>query len=148
MTERPQFVTREAYLDKLRSELVEPKPYKFEGTYVYGGRDDNFQRGSIEIDKEGKVAGFINDSSSICDMHIVEGRICTKNNRTVLMFDKLPTGMLVPIHYYLEKPENGELSGRYDGLWSVKEKITEKNFRKLKKGVFCNQANLTVSEVK
>lgn len=147
MTERSKPVNREEYLAALQTELIDPKPYKLDGTYFYCDRD-NDHHGSIEIDKEGKIAGIIIDPNSMSDKHIVEGKIYTKNSRTILMFDKLPTGMLANIHYYLEKPADGKLDGKYDGLWSVKEKITENNFRKLKKGVFCNQANLTMSEVK
>lgn len=140
MRERFQVINRDVYLEKLRSELIDPKPYRFEGAYFFQGRD-NFQEGSLEVDRNGKIAGFIVDPNSVCDKHIVESTIENKDNFTIIKFVKLPTGILVPIHYLLAKPVDGNFEGDYKGMWHFKEAALELKTNKIAKETQ-NQATL------
>jgi len=143
MQEVPRVVNPEEYLRRLRAELASPQTYKLEDAYNFQGKENPFI-GSFDIDRDGKIAGFIADPNSPVKMHIVNGDIQNIDRLTILRFVKIPTGLFfADIYYLLSKPNDGEWSGIYTGGWQFQEPTLDLDFTPIKET--SNQTMLTLS---
>ena len=97
--------------------------YNVSGFYMFGGMQYDFT-GEFFIDIVKHINGRIWDPGSICDEHRVAGTIID-SGKIGMEFVKIPTGMLVDIHYKLEKEAEpfDSLVGRYKGNWSFNEEV-------------------------
>ena len=97
--------------------------YNVSGFYMYGGKQYDFT-GEFFIDIVKHINGRIWDPGSLCDEHQVAGTIID-SDKVRMEFVKIPTGMLVDIHYKLEKETEpfDSLIGNYKGNWSFNEEV-------------------------
>ena len=97
--------------------------YDVSGFYMYGGKQYDFT-GEFFIDIVKHINGRIWDPGSLCDEHQVAGTIID-SDKVRMEFVKIPTGMLVDIHYKLEKETEpfDSLIGNYKGNWSFNEEV-------------------------
>lgn len=143
MQEVPRLHDPDEYLRRLRAELVESQTYKLEGVYSFQGRQNLFL-GSFDIDRFGKIAGFINDTNSPIMRHLVHGEVQNIDRLTILRFVKIPTGFIyADIHYLLSKPNGGNWTGDYTGGWQFQEPTLDLDFTPSKET--SSQTRLTLS---
>lgn len=95
--------------------------YHIKGYYSFHGKENPFT-GMFKIDENKKIIGEIKDSNSVCSRHEVEGHIKSIDDKLIMDFVKIPTGLLANIYYHLEKDDASKLDGEYKGSWSFKTK--------------------------
>jgi len=116
-------MTPDDYFQKLKKDLINPEEYEVSGFYIYHGIKNNFS-GNFEIDAEGKIAGEIVDTNSVCQKHIAKGEIFYADNAVLMDFVKITTLPLTRIYYKFKKTDdNKQFDGKYKGLWQFNELV-------------------------
>ncbi|MBI2578485.1 MAG: hypothetical protein HYW26_02110 [Candidatus Aenigmarchaeota archaeon] len=94
--------------------------YFVRGVYSFRG-DENPYSGIFTIEKN-LIIGWILDYTSQSPLHRVKGKVTHSDGKISLKFVKRPeSSLLIPIIYNLEKPAEGGIPGRYEGLWKHQE---------------------------